>query len=83
MLDRIKAWLDKRAEARRAQQATPATTRRARDAADGADANAGNISSSRRAGLRARGAAVAKPAAGEEAYVLVTVGTTKFEALIK
>jgi hypothetical protein len=87
MLDRLKAWLDAREDARR-QGAT--TTTAAAAAADGANAAASSSShppttpGARRAGLRPRGTGGAKaPAAADDAYVLVTVGTTKFEALIK
>ena len=81
MLDRLKSWLDAREEARRRQQ---------QHEREGVGAGTATASSSERSaaaripGLRPRGAGGAKAAGGDdEPYVLVTVGTTKFEALIK
>lgn len=91
MLDRLKSWLDAREDARR-QQSRQASRGRGGDlpaAAD--DASAPRPTAARREGLRPRAgvggakASASAPAGGSfgDAYVLVTVGTTKFEALIK
>jgi len=85
MLNRLRSWLDANADARRAAAAATAAGR-AKDAGDAAPTTTTAAASTpRREGLRPRAgaAAVAGAVKGGEAYVLVTVGTTKFEALIR
>jgi hypothetical protein len=86
MLERLKTWLDARADVRQKQQAAAAAAATTRDAAGDGDGDGVSRATPRREGLRPRvaGKAAATAAAGsDDRYVLVTVGTTKFEALIK
>jgi hypothetical protein len=84
MLDRLRTWLDAREDARRRRESQQGSN----SVGDARTAAAAAPTPSRRAGLRPRAVAGAKPsatatAASDDAYVLVTVGTTKFEALIE
>lgn len=86
MLDRLRTWLDAREDARRRRESQQGSNSVGGDARTAAAAP----TPSRREGLRPRAvaggtkpSATAAASASEDPYVLVTVGTTKFEALIR